>query len=223
MKHDKPALIKTCTSCGIQKPLSAFLLLSGTGGAIYGDICSACRQANKGKKGKETTEKTETTSGITIDSKVKVQMDIDKRKQHQELEEDYHEERDEIAEKETQKILKTEKISTDEKKHRVSRSSFIDNMNKPKTPQENLLTPAAREAIEKTVDLTTASQDTQIAGKLKYGSEFLKVKAWLGGAAPIARQAEIALRNKQKADAEKHRKIEVNNKEKPSGPRSRGK
>ena len=205
------SLTKTCAGCGLSKPLSAFLQLSGSEGSSYGNICSSCRKTNLDqKKNSEPHESTSSTSGLRIDSKVKVKTDIDKKEQHQSIEELYYQDRDKAEERQVQKTLKTEKIEKDEKKHRkdfLSKSSFLDNMNKkPQQPQSqpltvNSLSQETVEDLEKRIDFTAPFIDTQIAGKLKYGSEFLKVKAWLGGAAPIVQQAERALENKKKQES----------------------
>ncbi|MDR3476647.1 MAG: hypothetical protein P4M14_01280 [Gammaproteobacteria bacterium] len=75
-------LAKTCIACGLQKPISAFLQISGPQGTSYGNICSTCRGSGMDKK--VIIEQAEdsgsgTSIGLKIDSKAKVQIDRDKQ------------------------------------------------------------------------------------------------------------------------------------------------
>src|SRR5215208_1216873 len=78
---NQPNLTKICGICGQQKPLSAFLELTGKEGAHYGIICSTCRktQMEQTKLKKEPDESTTSSTGHRIDLKAKVQAEIDKR------------------------------------------------------------------------------------------------------------------------------------------------
>ena len=42
---------KTCSSCGLKKPLSAFIQVSGPQGRHYGNICATCRSKDAKDKG----------------------------------------------------------------------------------------------------------------------------------------------------------------------------
>lgn len=123
MNH--PILTKTCKACGQQKPLSAFLQMSGTKhGTGYGNICASCRKAAKEQvaRRKKTDADGGTTSetGHRIDSKSKVQDAKDRREFLQKTEDEYHEERklDEIETEDRQE--KKQDKQDKEKKHRES-------------------------------------------------------------------------------------------------------
>jgi|GEM_PF-2208718 len=118
MTKPSTMLTKTCSVCGLQKPLSAFLQMEDKQGASYGSVCSSCRHEQKNKIAPSKDETTTTSSSITIDSKAKVKLDEAKENHFEQVETEYHEERDKnqiIDSKETQK---TEQIQKDERKHR---------------------------------------------------------------------------------------------------------
>jgi len=97
-------LTRICSSCGVQKPLSAFLQLGGTQGTTYGTICSDCRrsvlapkQPPSQKEGDESTK-----SGFRIGAKAKITADLEKKRQFQDLKESHQIEkrrREELKEK----------------------------------------------------------------------------------------------------------------------------
>lgn len=122
---NQTTLTKTCRACGTEKPLSAFLQMSGTKhGTAYGNICASCRKAAKEQV--ERRKKTEAEGGTTsetghrIDSKAKVQDAKDRRKHHQKTEDEYHEERKLDEEESENKQEKTLDKEDKEKKHRES-------------------------------------------------------------------------------------------------------
>ena len=86
MSNPNLSLMKTCSSCGKQKPLSAFLQLSGKEGATYGNVCSICRKTAIEKPNIEPDESTRQGSGVVIDSKAKATSDTDKKLFRQEIE-----------------------------------------------------------------------------------------------------------------------------------------
>ena len=84
MEKQRP-LNRTCLSCGLEKPLAAFLQISGTQGTVYGNICSTCRST--GAKSKTIVPKTDIddeegseSSGYRIDNKMKVQEEIERKR-----------------------------------------------------------------------------------------------------------------------------------------------
>lgn len=196
MEKSNSALTKTCTSCGIQKPLSAFLQLSSKESATYGSICSTCRQANRDKKPKDVEDASRTSTTATIDTKSKVQAEIDQKKQFQQTEEDYHAERDKDALNESDRTKKTDIGNKDQKKHRDSllgrRSFLVADKKTPasSTPTERAAQTAAQEAHnvdqvnkqetatkedlkEKDIDLSAPVEDTRFGKKEKYkGTSF---------------------------------------------------
>src|SRR5260221_9265818 len=102
MNKSNVSLTKTCSSCGLQKPLSAFLQLSSQSSATYGNICSACRKTNAENVAtpKEAEEESTTSkTGLKIDAKTKVKSELDKLEFIKQVEENYHEERDKNTEK----------------------------------------------------------------------------------------------------------------------------
>ena len=68
-------LTRTCSACGIEKPLSAFLQISGTQGTLYGAICATCRSAGiTGKK--PTTSLDEGTTSASSGSRIGVKEKV---------------------------------------------------------------------------------------------------------------------------------------------------
>ncbi len=180
------ALTKTCSNCGRQKPLSAFLELTGTQGSTYGNICSSCRkimiEEAKTKK-KETEEGTTSSAGSKVDSKRKTQGDVDKKIFHDEINNLYQEKRKEDALLIKEKSFKTATtVETEKKQREKSYGSFLDRHHTSK----NVVSPHNPEAVaerEKETRLTEPFADTQIAGKLKYTSSIFEQfkRAVLGG------------------------------------------
>ena len=221
-----PQLTKTCSSCGLQKPLSAFLQLAGLQGALYGSICSSCRKSDKDKKSVEPNESTTSTSGVKIDSKAKIQMDIDKRKHRQAVEERYHEDKEKSDKRQSQQALKVEKVITDEKKHRqdfLKKSSFLDNLSKKKQDMTDTSSLEIKEVQKKQIDIS--GSDTQIPQTKHNSAEFNKVKAWFGSGSPIVQQAMRALQHmKQKENTDNKSRENIEKPmEPPSGPQSKRK
>src|SRR5690348_10216895 len=88
MTKPNQALLKTCISCGQQKPLSAFLQFSGQLGSTYGNVCASCRKTTLEKPApKEPEESTRSDSGFNLGSKAKVAGDRDKQQIRQQREE----------------------------------------------------------------------------------------------------------------------------------------
>jgi hypothetical protein len=119
-------LTRVCTSCGVKKPLSAFLYVSGAQGTTYGTICSDCRrtvtQPNKNAP-KESDEHSTSSSGLRIGSQQKIATTIEKRRQHKDLSESYEQEakdRDQLKEEHV------EREETKEKAEKDHRKFFID-------------------------------------------------------------------------------------------------
>lgn len=122
MNKSQHMLTKTCSNCGLQKPLSAFLQMSGVRGAAYGNICSTCRKTAMDKLKNPKEKETSSTSGASlgIGHEEKVQEALVKNQRHQEVEERYHEDRDKQEDKQVKQLEKTQTIAKDEKKHRES-------------------------------------------------------------------------------------------------------
>jgi hypothetical protein len=81
---EHPNLTKTCSACGMQKSLSAFLEASGPQGTTYGSICSACRKTGMDNpsdaKADDEGAPTEFTHKLKhkMDAKSKIFGEVDK-------------------------------------------------------------------------------------------------------------------------------------------------
>lgn len=110
-------LTRTCSSCGIKKPLSAFLQISGTKGTTYGSICSSCRGAEAAKKNiVKEDEHGSIASGVTIGTKERVQVELKQKQQQQDLKHAEKEEQKkelELTEKKLERSELTEKTEKD--------------------------------------------------------------------------------------------------------------
>lgn len=154
----QPSITKACINCGQEKPLSAFLEMSGSEGSTYGSICSSCRKTalEDAERRKKTDAEGSTTSesGHRIDTKAKVHGAIDKREQHQRTDEQYHEERkidEEIGDKQDDMKNRAE---SGQKKHReefLKKRTFLSGTTK---------TTATRSFGEKTKTNTKPKTDT---------------------------------------------------------------
>lgn len=116
-------LSKTCIVCGIQKPLAAFLQMTGAQGTIYGNVCTACRGVNA--KSNETVALKEddhgsTSSGLRIDSTARNLAEIKEKKfetEKDELKREDREKRDKLQHDRTELIDKRQEA---EKDHRYN-------------------------------------------------------------------------------------------------------
>src|ERR1700722_17983588 len=80
-------LSKTCVSCGLQKPLTAFLQISGPEGSSYGNVCSTCRGSGLGRKiviPAVEEEHSTSSTGLKIDAKAKQQIEREKKRKSEE-------------------------------------------------------------------------------------------------------------------------------------------
>lgn len=211
MTNPHKPITKTCSSCGEQKPLSAFLQLSGTGGSSYGNICASCRKTalENANRHTDADEVTTSTTGVKIDSKTKVKGEVDKREWLKQLKEQDLEER-EKKDQLTQKITqKTQTIAKDEKKHResyIEKRPFLDNKKKPALQSHTVFGGEEQKAAAGKLDFATGPVEvTRVAGLVKTTQSpiFQAFKNWLGNAAPIVSAAERAASQKNKAPAEK--------------------
>jgi hypothetical protein len=129
------SLTKTCSSCGLEKPLSAFLQIAGPEGTMYGNLCASCRSGklDKPKPAKEPDETTTSATGLKIDSKVKAKSEKDKALFHKEREE---KELKEQEKKKEENLVKTEKVEHKLHSERKHREGFLQNrVFSDKTPE----------------------------------------------------------------------------------------
>lgn len=216
-KPTQPNLTKTCVNCGQQKPLTAFLEMSGTQGTAYGNVCSSCRktalEAMERRKKTEAEGSTTSETGHKIDSKTKIHDAIDKREKSQQVEEEYHKERD-LEEKVIDTVIEKKQIA--EQKEKKHRKDFLDKprvkpVEKPastnkthegviaertalhneSSTQEKL---AAREEDKKTKhDYTVAYQGQKFDLRFQ-SSVFKQFRAWLGNSAPIVNNTNVSIK-----------------------------
>jgi hypothetical protein len=130
---------KTCVACGLQKPMTAFLQITGPEGSSYGNVCSTCRGSGLGKKitiAPVEDEHSSSSTGLKIDAKAKQHLDrmkklkADEKEVKEQKEEQKHEK--ELHEKLERKEIKAE----EEKNHRINfieakKDSFLNYKSKP--------------------------------------------------------------------------------------------
>lgn len=207
MNKSNISLIKTCSSCGQQKPLSAFLQVAGAEANSYGNICSACRKTNSEKtpSAKETEEGTTSTTELELNSKTKLKSDIDKGKLRKQTEQAYFEERDKNDAKHIHHLQKADAITQDEKKQRerlLGKRSLFDK--KPQVSNPSQISGAEENRANATKLDFTKKVEFGVAGQVKMTSSvFQAFKGWLQGDAPIVGAAERALAAQKKADNNK--------------------
>ncbi|MBX3709865.1 MAG: hypothetical protein KIT56_04715 [Gammaproteobacteria bacterium] len=211
MASPNKSLTKTCNSCGLQKPMSAFLQFTGSQGATYGNICAACRKSNNETldSPKEPEESTTSTTGVKIDAKTKVKGEIDKREYQKQIEEQYFEDREKQDEKLIKAIQKTQHLAKDEEKHRknfLEKHSFLDNSKKPQSTSSSSVFGGEDHKIkEGKLDFAAGPVEyTRVAGQIKLTQSpiYQAFKNWLGNA-PIVSAAEKAAKQQKNASAEK--------------------
>lgn len=178
----KNIISKTCSVCGLDKPMSAFLQIAGPEGTTYGNICSTCRGSGLGRKTEQEPEDFSTDStGHKIDSKTKVKYDTDKKlglDLKTALEEKEKQKRSEVV-----NDLEEKKLSkvTQEKRHRAefleskkTKSSFLNyqsQKNPAQTTREEQLAPsttanlaqeAAKEALAREAGISMEQANTTV-------------------------------------------------------------
>jgi hypothetical protein len=212
----KSTLIKTCNSCGLPKPLSAFLQLSTTNQVIYGNTCSACRKANKDKPTTPVTEEGSTSSkiGLKIDAKTKVKSDRDRKLFHEHIQEVFEKERSDKKIAKKNRIEKRQLTAKKERSHHegyLKKSSFLQN--KPKAAPfpggETEKKFANKEKGRQHIDYTKPVLDTQIAGKIKHHSSvFRTFRTWVGKVPIVKNVEKLGLASKREAPKQQTEKAE---------------
>lgn len=117
MEKEKP-LQRICTSCGLTKPLSAFLYISSTRGTTYGALCSACRGAEKLRKQTNKTEEDagSTTLKLRIGAEEKIHIEKEWERRFKEKTQSALEEK---KKKEKSQAVKTEDTELEEREKRI--------------------------------------------------------------------------------------------------------
>jgi hypothetical protein len=174
-------LTRTCSSCGIQKPLSAFLHLGGTQGTTYGTVCSDCRRdviAPKLPALKDRDDSTSTSAGFRIGAKAKISAEMEKKRLSLDKKESNL---IEVRKREYLKIeteINTEQKEKAEKEHRrfyldTKKQSFLTGtktapLNKlPLATQTAEIKGPGRSADEKTRQLESKKLEEIIDNELK--------------------------------------------------------
>lgn len=121
-------LTRTCIVCSVEKPLSAFLQITGKQGTVYGAICFSCRSAGKTEKAKpHDDERSSTSSGMRIGAKQRLEIEQKQKQEYREREQ----KREEHAKKHEQVSLNTaERIEKQEKAEKDHRELFIEEKKK---------------------------------------------------------------------------------------------
>lgn len=230
-KSDQTTISKNCSSCGLQKPLSAFLQITGPEGATYGHICSACHKTNLSKPKTPISDGEGSTTSETdnrIGAEERIFDAAEKKKQFEETSELYRkeEEKDELIS--TIQIDKVNKIAKGEKDHRESylqKRPFLSGHEKKKSPsEEQVFGGTEHAAIEGKIDFSAPFIDTMIVGKEKHKSAiFNQFKSWLGTGTPVGstvKKTEISSQKNNKEHTEKESLAKIV--EDTWGPKSRG-
>ncbi len=118
-------LTRICAVCGIQKPLSAFLQISGAHGTTYGTVCATCRSAGLKEKTAAPIEdeRSPTGAGTRIGAKEKVFMEKEQIRQAKDVKELHKKEIKERDELETKKF---ESIQAREKAEKEHRKNYLE-------------------------------------------------------------------------------------------------
>lgn len=146
MTKSSTSLSRTCVECGLEKPLAAFLQISGTLGTIYGHVCSTCRSTSAhGKtvlpKPKDDDERSGGT-GLKIDQKTRIQQEIERKVQDKKIKEKTKEAKEKKEKLVLTKIEHIEQIEKAEKDHRKDyiegkkKQGFLIQKSTPPPPQK---------------------------------------------------------------------------------------
>jgi hypothetical protein len=205
----KNQLSKVCINCSLQKPLTAYLQITGPQGSTYGNICSTCRGSGLGKKVvipvHEDTGSSSSSTGLKIDAKAKLQADLEKKEVLEKRREEDKIEREELEKKNTaQEERKNAKLEQEDK-HRKEfiepnkAKSYIDYQNKSpedkiagleKRNMEEIMQHTEENKVENRIkgfdDLTVTRIDPTQTGTIKNASAMWKqFRTLLGGSAGV--------------------------------------
>jgi hypothetical protein len=152
---EKTHMTRTCAACGIEKPLAAFLEISGTHGTRYGTICSVCRGAGVTEKKTVTAEgeqNTTVTTGTRIGLKEKTFLEQERAKQFILTQE---ENKEALIRREKLKTAKEEKTELKEKTEKDHRRTYLDVKKQPGFLGKKLPTGTVTEIPPKTKPVVT--------------------------------------------------------------------
>ena len=227
-------LTKTCSGCGLQKPLTAFLEVAGPQGASYGNLCADCRKAQMDKAvaaPKEPEESTTSRTGHRIGAKERMQVETDHKELFKKTEDLYHEGREKEAEQQAKQHERKADFTTKEKRHRedyLQKRTYSQNTIQAEAQR---ITEARQKALEQEAKETHNAEHTQmqeqatlaeqkekeikmdtpvdvmrVTGKLAvtHGLNIKAFATWLGKDSPFVRTLEQA---GQKADPKESSKL----------------
>lgn len=125
----QPPLTRTCTICGIEKSLSAFLYISGTQGTIYGSICSSCRSSGAKEKTISVHDdgRSSTSAGMRIGAKERLEIE---KKQLQEQQERQEKQEKEVKKRDKVSLEHFERLEQKEKGEKDHRETYIEEKKK---------------------------------------------------------------------------------------------
>lgn len=216
MKETKN-LIRTCSSCGLEKPISAFLQISGSHGTIYGNICATCRSKEAREKPKLEGDEERGTipTGQRIGAKEKAYADKKVYRQIQdnkELDRKDRQQKDLFKEEKIEKTLIKEKERQSHKKHYLeTKTEFLIGKKSPpgqippaaksqpgdnKIQQRFIEQKINRELANEAEIRKVATNFSSIHHPLQEGRAelhsptFLRFKQLLGESAPIVKMME---------------------------------
>lgn len=198
-------LTRTCLTCGLDKPLAAFLQLSGEQGTTYGNICATCRSVHARSKNLPATEDDNGKGGFgfRIDAKAKIQKELAERKFKKELDETFLQEKNQDEKLTLEKTEKKELKIKSEKNHRnyleaKKKQGFLTNRIKIESgetlsPQEKLAAANLEENQLKNVDFTHIDFQTEKAKSVN----FKYLESWLGESANFRTMKRLASAKKE--------------------------
>jgi hypothetical protein len=209
---DRTQMTRTCSACGLEKPLAAFLEISSTHGTRYGTICATCRGAGiteKKNNKAEEDQSTIATSGTRIGLKERVFIE---KKQKEQLSTAKEQRIDQLIKRDALQEEKKDKTNLKEKSEKDHRYSYLDTKKQPsflnktatKTPPITTLLPeikierdkmiveekqrtidARQEEMKKTFNLVDQYIDPQAGESRAYAAPWIDFLTRIGGAAPV--------------------------------------
>lgn len=215
MKKSNQLLAKTCSICGLQKPLSAFLEMTSGSGTTYGNVCVSCRKIAANQPKEEAEESTRSTSGRRIDSNTLLQDEFLKKELTKKLTADSQLDRISKDQKQVKQQLKKDNIAQGEKNHRKnylekrffsSSSASAPDTKKALAAQQTLIadrneqTNNQQEAVIKNekervdIDVTNTRSPHEIK---RHSSVFTQFAALLGDDSPLKKSMAAKQNKKQ--------------------------
>lgn len=127
---DRTQMTRTCSACGLEKPLAAFLEISSTHGTRYGNLCATCRGAGITEKKNKVEEEQSTvaTSGSRIGLKERVFIEKEQKKQ---IISDNEERTEQLNERDRLQEEKKEKTTLKERLEKNHRNTYLDTKTQP--------------------------------------------------------------------------------------------